>query len=124
MIQSNTLRIGNLVNYKGNTVTIDAIGLLSAMIKESPLPIEYDDLEPIPITEDILVRMGFKNSTIGWQRHLFKDNSIGLIKLRDSWLIGISGGFGLVNIKHINSIDQLQNVFYFCSQQELTLADL
>lgn len=54
MIQSNTLRIGNLVSYNGNVETIWELREAHCFLVGKMIPIAYEDLEPIQITEELL----------------------------------------------------------------------
>ena len=64
MIDKKELRIGNSVSYKGEVYAVLEIGGdLKCMIESKLLNrtwwILYETLDPIPITEEALVKMGF-----------------------------------------------------------------
>lgn len=121
MIQANELRIGNWVKYKNKYYQIyDGIRSLSIDDLDSEKldshlkNIKLSDLEPIELTEEILLKCGFlKHKDIGY-RCLFKDFKFDLddftICFIDSWLD--------IEIKHLH---QLQNIYYALCNEELNV---
>lgn len=115
MIQPNELRIGNYVfNGDGEVYPITVV---------HPITKVYERFEPIPLTEDWLVKFGFEKD----QHIPFKLRSIGVNK---NYYKGEFKGFNLcvmgvdwVNVSgKIQKVHQLQNLYFAITGEELTLA--
>ena len=96
------LRIGNWVYHSsGNMIEIDSIYS----------DVEEDDLQPIPLTKEWLVKFGFeKISEIG-------DYSNGNMRV----ILAISKKIYTLKRKRINHVHQLQNLYWCLCGEELTL---
>jgi hypothetical protein len=118
------LRIGNYVNFKFKTGDIITIKKDYCEIQSDNMIIksEYSDLQPIPLTPDILEKCGFDMNP-DWEKY---DGYAAVLDL--GWLnIGMSimGGVCLfdndnrstgTNIKYLH---QLQNLYYALTGEEL-----
>ena len=118
MIKANELRIGNKVDYYGNIVTINYINDTDVGFSDY-VPFDYplfDDINPIPITEEWLLRVGFKNDDDGYNLGL--DNVLVIEFIEDyAQLATIEGGFSTgIDIHYIH---QLQNLYYALTGEEL-----
>lgn len=131
------LRIGNYVMYNKQFCEVHVIapevcqtkGKNMSMISGSP--IKYKNLHPIPLTEDLLLKLGFKsgNEYINTQGHWTK-NKFGLMQCKwdeekDSFhLFRTPNGdlqyFRHGTIPHIEYVHQLQNIYHSLTGQELT----
>lgn len=106
MIQANELRIGNLVKNKyGDIGQVDIVWLR--------LVTEGEIFEPIPLTEEILLKCGFekkvnyvKGMTIQDGIAFFDDNEFGHDKEDE------------IECKYLH---QLQNLYFALTGQELTI---
>jgi len=126
MIDKKELRIGNSVSYKGEVYAVLEIGGdLKCMIESKLLNrtwwILYETLDPIPITEEALVKMEWKV--------LFKGKNIFtnakylqyLISTKDNrFYIDISATPFNSNLIELKAVHQLQNIIYALTQTELT----
>ena len=68
MIKSNELRIGNWVMYKENYLKVLSITnarLLVSTFEIGITEIDYNDLEPIKTTPELLLKAGFKKDSDG-----------------------------------------------------------
>lgn len=110
MIQSNTLRIGNMVSYNGNIETIWELRERHCYVINKMTPVEYELLEPIQITEDVLVRMGFLKLD-----NEYAFGNFFVYKEREKFMSGIT---------ELESVSHLQNLQFFIQGKELTLKDL
>lgn len=118
MIQANELRIGNLVLNKDqkpikvNTILFSGINHWQDM-GASGMDSCFD-LNPIPLTEDILVKCGFNDTIYEWTK--------GSIVVKWSSRIVSSGlrqGLYVEGLDHIQYLHQLQNLYYALTQTEL-----
>jgi hypothetical protein len=114
-MKANELRIGNLVLIPYNKsnkqegffeATISQIGDFGAYIKP-------EDYEPILLTEEWLLKFGFKI----WDRNKWSDLGMNIVLLEngDNFLF-------LANQRHVNIfyIHQLQNLYFALTGEELT----
>ena len=114
---ANELRIGNWVKLKDSPTTpywqVESVGNL-IMVGGQLWSIE--EIEPIPLTEEWLVKFGFRQLANIWE---FWGNS--------EWNLYKDGGWYLLNgyicvdcieIKHVN---QLQNLFHALTGEELKI---
>lgn len=59
-MKASELRLGNLVNiYKGNKIGLDENCLVESVAVADVNGFDEDDVEPIPLTEEWLIRLGF-----------------------------------------------------------------
>lgn len=120
-ITARDLRIGNYVNYRiqddlderKDWFECSKIDANDLVVLESGIDYNY---QPIPITEDWLLKFGFVNL----QKEA--DNNGGLVELIHNNVIGYrfapEGAYGHTEIKYVH---QLQNLYYALTQTELTL---
>lgn len=108
------LRIGNIVNHKGRFITIQNISFKSVNLdfdKQSYKVIDYIpaiELEPVKITSNLLLRLGFKNM---YQR--FRHDSIQkfyLPRVQDNFFL--TEGSPENRIFEIKYVHQLQNIIF------------
>jgi hypothetical protein len=110
-MKSKDLRIGNLVlNTKGN---VDVINLeaLSYISKET-----YHQVNPIPLTEEWLLKFGFDK--IGRNFELKK---VAIWHNVNTEIYFFRFGLGFET--HINSIHQLQNLYFALTNEELEITN-
>jgi hypothetical protein len=115
MIKANELRIGNKVDYYGNIVTINYINDTDVGFSDY-VPFDYpllDEINPIPITEDWLVRFGFEYSDITVDFHSFH---IDLMKTNNGKFITTD----IIKCPELQHIHQLQNLYYALTGEELS----
>lgn len=123
MIKTNELRIGNRVRFSENhtvweVLEINATGLLVANEEEETW-IEIDQFEPIPLTEDWLLKLGFNDGFIETELYTIS------VVYYDNWNIF----FNEKAVKYamefyfsgFPSIHEIQNLFFIFTNQELTL---
>lgn len=113
-MEVNELRVGNIISALGKTETIVTyINSDDNMIGSTDFadrPIE--DFHPIPITEEWLLKFGYRDIGEGWFMH-----DVNIIqynfktKIVNPMILGIK-------IEHIH---QLQNLYFSLTGQELTI---
>jgi hypothetical protein len=140
MIAENELRIGNWVTDRGNKrLSIDRIvgDRIECDVKGVPyesdtgIPMYYhpdteyfEYLQPIPLTEEWLVKFGFTNEVVNV---LENDNFKMSISYYDGWHLSYKEKqcFGSSEVylypANIGSVHALQNLYFSLTGQELTL---
>ena len=117
MITPQDLRIGNLVKYNGEFYAIKSFDEEHVVLKDNVSfdYIRYDQIEPIEITEEWLLKFGYekdgdffriKNTRLA-EAFIFKEALS--ICVHSFWL------------KHIKSIHQLQNLYFALTGKELEI---
>ena len=123
-MKANELRINNLIAVKGFCVKVS---------KETFKHIEDGkvlEAEPIPLTEQWLIKFGFeikngvfvldfKKSTQGLRGDLRSDNTFS-IALDEKSLLGDTESLSLITIQHVH---QLQNLYFALTGKELTIKE-
>jgi hypothetical protein len=120
-MKANDLRIGNLVNY----LIIDEMDERKKWFEVSE--IDYDDLriiqnkhevnqdyQPIQLTEEWLLKFGFKQTFISKIHLTFSKGSFHLLKRVNH----IQIWYESIDVKYVH---QLQNLYYALTNQELTI---
>lgn len=121
-ISANELRIGNLVwkIVDGGKFVLE-IGAENICYIQNESAAEF---EPIDITTEMLLKLGFKESSIRKYWHSFRTQndfyvSICLDNLGGAYVVGeIYAGSSETIVKHIH---HLQNLFFCLSGKELTI---
>ena len=122
MIQAKDLRIGNWVMYDNKIFEVDTISMEFPTLNTIEFGIgvvKWDKLNPIPLTEELLIKCGFKK--------------INHIHGYSFWAMGIKGGRPKIDIyenytlymgymvNHIKYLHQLQNLIFALSGEELEI---
>ena len=106
MIQPQELIIGNYIEYNGEIIKLDG-SLLCCYIQNE---LEFQ-LNPIPLTEEILLKFGFESKGNFW----FVKSEIKIEKRNN--------GFSYFRFREeikILSVHQLQNLYFALTGEELT----
>ena len=106
MIQANELRLGNLVNLRGHITEIQALKSDRCMALDDFA--EYEDLEPIPLSEEWISNL---NSLGRYNCNFHNPTKRWFLMIGDN--IDVSDGF--------NHVHQLQNVYFALTNEELTI---
>ena len=146
MSKTEELRIGNLVNYLGNKHVVMGLSTgfvkLDCILEETDNPsfpsryknINANQIEPIPLTKEILLESGFKESKEVCTTYIqkldtyFLSPSINLYAYLDKQG-GVVSGFRLIQgqnrrgniLSGILNVHQLQNLIYMLAGQEMNL---
>ena len=117
------LRLGNYIKYSGS-IFGNGDGIVYAIqddliIIHNGNTLYLDELKPIPLTEEWLVRFGFvycKN--YDEYRYKEKTNWFGIFKSEnDDWLFEKPNMSSVV----LTSVHQLQNLYFSLTNEELTI---
>lgn len=129
MIQSTDLRINNWTNHKNKNGSFDlqveeilTLGI-NVIYKKGVWFIRYEEIEPIPLTEEWLLKFGFEKKT-------FKSQPFGGIcnfikKYNNLIQIVIIFHYGVFHLENeimdssIKSVHQLQNLYFALTGLEL-----
>jgi len=142
MIDNKTLRIGNLVEYNGLHLTVIAIRTNDIFLDGGKsFFLKVNEINPIPITEESLVNMGFekRNDLIfkefhyRWNDPIQEDDETEELEysinfnFEDYTKISIEthnehGHYSDMPMPHIKYMHQLQNLYYSKTGEELEQA--
>ena len=126
-MKANDLRIGNYVKLAGETTHIrwfyDERKIFVDILEKGMATMRFDELEPIPLTEEWLLKLGFKKS-----KNLYFDTNEGkyfsYIKF-DAWDNRGKYSYCLDDergsYKPLDYVHQLQNLYYALTNEELIL---
>lgn len=133
-MKSNELRIGKtFIDVNGKYIVpshlkenhfswIIGIGKKGEKIYNPYIPYNHDKVNPIPITDDILLKCGFVNDGFEYK----KDSFFFFYQSKDKNNICINTEFGkyrgdtrFVFSFHIEYLHQLQNIYFVLSNKEL-----
>ena len=127
-IKANELRKGNCASLAGETGYILTVGNTCAFkTKTSTIRVVTDELKPIQITEERLLRFGFKKEEF-WEDYILKkevffqdDDCFGLIKCLDGFKFCVDSetGFNTINEKSYNYLHEIQNLYFALTNIEL-----
>jgi hypothetical protein len=108
MIKANELRIGNKIFYRNKAITVNWQEL--KWIQE-----ENNNFQPIPLTEEILLKCGFVKDGRWFCLH-FGFYSIGIANDESGFNYVWDDGFRTIKYLH-----QLQNLYFALTNEELTI---
>ena len=135
-MKATELRIGNYIKGiyeteidRGNGIIEDAecfeevrvVGLDSVNFSEYSIWVEdgsreiYDSFEGIPLTEEWLLKLGFK-----WKNHAMRLGKYAIRQQVDGWFMYLSNESLNFTI-HLKYVHQLQNLYFALTGKELTI---
>lgn len=115
-MKSNELRIGNVTN-KGVIYLFYDRGVCLKYGKSY----KFSELEPMPLTEEILLKCGFEESDGAHCIWIYKGNSKYMIE----WIFNeynfriITDRFNSTYIRQVKYVHQLQNLYFALTGEEL-----
>ena len=121
MIQPTELRIGNYIEYDGNYYKIDSLSRGLPTLNTLAFGIgvvDYNNINPIPLTEEILIKCGFKRI----HQSKFRAVDIHIFcylheTMNGDWILDIDGR----TISVVKSLHQLQNLYHAITGNELEI---
>jgi hypothetical protein len=132
MIKATELRIGNYITYQGKQITVEGVSVSGYIYHskgqfDGSIGSAYVPFEPIPLTEDWLVRFGFEKEVKQSDSVYISDNvyrlnifeyatSCGTMNLEIDYY-DQHASF-TTNIKYVH---QLQNLYFYLTGEELIL---
>ena len=125
MIAANELRIGNWVLWNGpdhvENAKISAISNEEVAFKCGDYGL-INEIQPIPLTPEILEKCGLKNGNSELDRNVFYSTNKHLAQFS----VNISGSFGIyvgvfiaLRSVHLEYLHQLQNIYFALTGEEL-----
>jgi len=125
MLKANELRVGNIVStVKLNNGIVRGITDEKIMVKfkDSTISSNIDFFYPIPLTEEILLKCGFKLSPKGFN---YDKKRLSICLHCDSYKNGrVYFNSWCISEKSIDSLHQLQNLYFALTNEELTFNNL
>lgn len=127
-MKNNELRIGNYVQHKGEIVKVEQItkhkiGYHKYADKRTMQYLRYSEIEPIEITEYLLLKSGLEKVKVYSQENFISDNNDVLLSYfddEDYWRAIIY--FNKCTIgKNIKYIHELQNAYFVVNNKELEI---
>lgn len=109
-MKANELRIGNWMNWEGDEAQWTLYNFKDLEFTDS-----YIDCEPIPLTEEWLVKFGFKkpaHSWIGSKFHLSQYD-----RDKELWICALNKNNAILS--NIRYVHQLQNLYFALVGEEL-----
>jgi hypothetical protein len=119
-MKANQLRIGNLVQVNNETVEVLWFDHEGAVCQTLDHKAQVDmPIEPIPLTEDILLKCGFKRDNK--YDFTLKVKDVGDFYTSSEWF----HGNGYITFEHFGIklfyLHQLQNLYFALTEEELTI---
>lgn len=127
-MKANELRVGNLVSYHGNISVVHGItdpdygnGIL-IHYEHTCIGCDEELIEPIPLTEELLLKFGFEE--------YFDDNNKSYFRINDDMFITADyyvflmgdDAFECLKLKRtVEYAHQLQNLYFALTGEELTI---
>ena len=114
-MKAEELRKGNLVkDRKGNTVLVKEVLSLGINTYYETVEYKYNKIQPIPITEEWLIKVGAEE----WPHKKYRKFKIGML------MIGSTNNmetFSIVNLnmKHFKYQHEFQNLYFALTGEEL-----
>lgn len=115
MINTNELMLGNYVRYKGKPRKVESIYEYALRIN-GPLYVKRDNCEPIPITEEILEKCGYKFDHQVEDIKTFKKGMRYATLIEGTLYADIAG----INYE-IKSLHQFQNLYFLDTGKQLEI---
>lgn len=121
-MKTNSLRIGNYVLHNGDMIAVTSVFPKGINARTDPATrkvsyIRVDYIEPIPLSTEMLRRLGFRQNAVRWVipnvPNLYVDRAV------DKFYISI-GRLG-DRVCHVRFVHQLQNLFADGWGVELTM---
>lgn len=118
MIKAEDLRIGDLVRYGKDIITIlatHADGLVCFADGKDQICVEHVLLEPIPLTPEILEKNGWKRIShkgLPWALFRKKGCSVRIAYDSDDDKVPFSVGKEIQELKNINYVHELQHILW------------
>jgi len=123
MIKAQDLRIGNIVSYRGELFEVfdlickSSVELDSEKLDRHVNNADLNNIFPVDISEEILLKVGFEKNRQEWSFESF------CLQIFQGWL-HYSAGEGLKLSNEIKRLHQLQNLYFALTGQELNRAGL
>lgn len=126
MLKSNELRVGNWIEaYPGGPVQVVSLGtdVVNGIIHTPNFvgATHGGILSPIPLTTEILHNCGFKKGEKWYIHQVYYNGIIDICHTRGCFTYGRKTEYGFDSTIDIESLHQLQNLYFALIGKELTL---
>jgi len=123
MIESNELRIGNYAKHFENGIVLTVGRTIAFKTPTNTIRVDVDDLQPITLTEEWLLKFGFKKLS---SPEATFSNEYMIIYTHEStgfyyFEYGIGENKKAIRRSECRFIHQLQNLYHALTNEELTL---
>lgn len=126
MIKASELRVGNVIqdaiSLETNLIVFKIEdGIITCGDDDFSYPYLTESLIPIPLSEEVLLACGFEivNNDLTFVAKPNGNCHIVFIKEIDEYMVSVTGAFGMVQLPRINSLHELQNLYYALTKTEL-----
>ncbi len=121
-MKANELRIGNWVNFipdNGDFIISD----IKTFNENTINGLELEDCQPIPLTEERLVKFGCQRTRQGWyiSANYFLYNPLTEFDIPSSKYYGLMFNDKYVTTRAVQYVHQLQNLYFALTGEELTI---
>lgn len=122
MVQANELRIGNWIDFISTPGEFEKVAdINSAGVKcPSVNRVSIEDIQPIPLTHEILEKFGFKKGVYYYTMNEWALSIYKVLPHPDNWLMKFSAPCG--EIAKISYLHQLQNLYFSLTGEELKIS--
>ena len=131
MIQANELRIGNWVQHDGYLLSLCGMDKKYAYVESNNTKDPYqhrkyfETIEPIPLTEEILLKCGFENDDFcpEYNHYGIKYDEVANYWFNIQRKIGTEIFFFETNhsLTQVQTVNQLQNLYFALTGEELII---
>lgn len=113
------LRIGNAIMHQGDMVTADSMSdSVVIIIRHGEIVTSYfDEINPIPLTPELLERAGFVKQFGYWQRHEPHFDMFSIWEYDNDFEVILNDTL-VTRVAHLH---QLQNLYYALTGEELNV---
>jgi len=125
-MKNTELRIGNLISRKdlgnGEDRIESVIELGQKLICSGPIKVicQYDEIQPIPLTEEWLLKFGFEK--LNRDVPAYESNNLIMEWLFERWTGRLYyDAYTSIQIIQVNHVHQLQNLYFALTGEELIL---
>ena len=114
-IKISDLSVGDWVRTKDGNVTVDIISPLEVVVMKdygNLCACKIEDIEPIPITAEILENNGFELSSSYWSIYNDNDDYIEIWRNKDKWYLSVNSvEYTLCDLHWVHQIQHLMRVW-------------
>ncbi len=123
-MNTNELRRGNILHHTPFPHHKEIVRVMAILLEEIAhsegskglILNDVNEYEPIPLTEDILLKCGFVKPAHSWNGDIFHLSEWDDYPL--NWMVAMDKN-GAVIVKKLKYLHQLQNLYFALTQQEL-----
>jgi hypothetical protein len=134
-MKATELRLGNVLNNNGKICQLIGMTWIGGdedvstnhdlVFNNGDYEVSLRQVSPIPLTEQILLNVGFVSDELNGSFETFENGlKFTIIDKCGAWMIYLSGPFGMIILKHVKYIHELQNLFNSLTGQELNTVGL